>query len=143
MGGKLGKRFFMPFMRSAGLESLKPENSSGLSSNGLEKAIALAKAKKLSFWPPRLVWGSGSVGKVTLGLTKGVIVSEDEAEEAVESGLSGLKVSKLGGGFSLFEAVIVSSEGGIGAWGNGGVLGSSTSVEDALFWHFFDVMWDE
>lgn len=117
MGGRLGRMFFMPLMRS---ESLKVENKRGLSSRGLEKAMALQAAiaaKRLSLEPAkRLLGGSGSVGNFgTMGETKGVMVSDEvlggiEDAELEESGLKGLSVK--GGGR---VCVIVSSEGGTGA----------------------------
>lgn len=80
----------------------------------------------------RLPGGSGSVGRLILGETSGVMVREgclggspeDEALEALDSGLTGLKVNREAVEAileAILEAVIVSSEGGNGAWGRGGV----------------------
>ena len=86
-----------------------------------------------------------------------------DALEAVESGRTGLNV-KRGAGGSWLEAAawpaaaaagapeavaIANSEGGTGAWGNGGVVEDDearpalASETVALLWHFFDVMCDE
>ena len=87
-----------------------------------------------------------------------------DALEAVESGRTGLNV-KRGAGGSWLEAAapwpaaaaagapeavaIANSEGGTGAWGNGGVVEADearpvlASETVALLWHFFDVMCDE
>ena len=86
------------------------------------------------------------------------------ALEAVESGRTGLNV-KRGAGGSWLEAAaawpaaaaagapeavaIANSEGGTGAWGNGGVVEADearpvlASETVALLWHFFDVMCEE
>ena len=86
-----------------------------------------------------------------------------DALEAVESGRTGLNV-KRGAGGSWLEAAawpaaaaagapeavaIANSEGGTGAWGNGGVVEADearpvlASETVALLWHFFDVMCEE
>ena len=87
-----------------------------------------------------------------------------DALEAVESGRTGLNV-KRGAGGSWREAAaawpaaaaagapeavaIANSEGGTGAWGNGGVVEADearpvlASETVALLWHFFDVMCEE
>ena len=76
-----------------------------------------------------------------------------DALEAVESGRMGLNV-KIGGGGGCCccwcgdeptAVVIANSEGGTGAWGNGGVVevASEAIPVAALLWHFFDVMCDE
>ena len=77
-----------------------------------------------------------------------------EAVLEAESGLTGLNVKRLGGGKGW--PPIVSSEGGRGACGSGGVAleakpGSSlitasteaVEVKGILAWHFFEVMCDE
>ena len=83
-----------------------------------------------------------------------------EALEAVESGRMGLNVKRgceaaLACPIAEPEAVVIAnSEGGTGAWGNGGVVEPETrslvatrlpvaSETVALLWHFFDVMCDE
>ena len=84
-----------------------------------------------------------------------------DALEAVESGRMGLNV-KIGSGGGCWgcccddeptAVVIANSEGGTGAWGNGGVVEADkarpvlrpllASETVALLWHFFDVMCDE
>ena len=79
-----------------------------------------------------------------------------DALEAVESGRMGLNVKRGAGGGCVAAAaakpeavVIANSEGGTGAWGNGGVVEADkvrpvlASEAVALLWHFFDVMCDE
>ena len=134
--------------------------SNGLSNKGLDSAMAEAAiaAKKcgLSFEvTKRLLGGSGSVGNVTLGETKGVIVSEevtafedcnDASLEALESGLCKLS---SGGGNRGCELVVGestaaaggSSDGGNGACGSGGV--ARISSDCCLLWHFLEVMCEE
>ena len=121
------KRFFMFFTRSESC-IMEVERRSGLRSRGLDIMLDITAAMRLSLDPKREAGGSGSVGKLTLGETRGVmvrleveargcpvvVVVEEEALEAFESGRTGLKVKR-------FE-VIVNSDGGTGACGKGGVV---------------------
>ena len=72
----------------------------------------------------------------------------EEAVLEVESGLTGLKFRMgMGAWIDLKSSLIVSSEGGRGAWGRGGVdLRAGSSLMRAsicggiLLWHFLEVM---
>ena len=79
-----------------------------------------------------------------------------EAVLEAESGLTGLSVKRLGGGCRGWPPEMVSSEGGRGACGSGGVAlevkpGSSlmtasteaVEVKGILAWHFLEVMCEE